>query len=47
MAPGAVRVGTRAPDFVLPSGAAEGGSVSLEGYRGQACVVLVFLRNRG
>jgi peroxiredoxin len=34
--------GSAAPDFTLPS--AQGGEITLSNYRGQACVVLVFLR---
>ena len=37
-----VPVGSVAPDFILE--AAAGGEVSLADYRGERCVVLVFLR---
>ena len=43
--PRLVPVGSVAPDFTLPS--ADGPEVTLSGYRGHACVVLVFLRGFG
>ncbi len=40
--PKLVPVGSAAPDFTLPT--AGGGTLTLSGYRGKRCVVLVFLR---
>jgi peroxiredoxin len=44
MAPTGVALGTRAPNFALPSAAGE--TVSLAHYAGHADVVLDFLRHR-
>ena len=40
--PKLVPVGAPAPDFTLPN--AVGEDITLSGYRGTSCVVLVFLR---
>jgi peroxiredoxin len=37
-----VPVGSKTPDFTLP--AVRGGEVSLSDFRGERCVILVFLR---
>ena len=40
-----VQIGSPAPNFSLPSAHAR--TVSLDSYRGEKCVVLVFLRGFG